>query len=649
VHQTLGAVFVALLQPPPFDAPRTDDLVRRAESIPATLEAARTNLAVAALQPFAALAIGALRDVRSRLSAVANGCCGNQVTFELAGKRHLRPPTIGVRCFGGRTGRIGHLPKSAATWTGNLPNRKVLTCSCLAGARESAPGYRHPVMVSLLIRDAWVLDLDRPFERADVLIEGSRIAQIGPGLNVQADRSLEATGKVLMPGMINAHTHSAQILERGHGDRLPLDAWMLSAATAYGGPPPDARTLYVTAAWSALVQLKSGCTGCLDHANVPFGGIDAGYDAIMQAYADTGLRAAVAMSMGDLDFFETLPRHLVSQLPVPTMDRTPPPTGDLLAAGKRFLERWKGKVGRLQPFVGPSAPQRCSDELLDGCFGLAETYDTGIHSHVLEARSQWFACQERFGTSPVAYLEKRGWLSQRLSCAHGVWLSRDDMDRLTGSGAAVVHNPVSNLRVASGIANLQELLARGTTVALGADGAASNDNQNMWEVVKLTSILHRVYGERSAWVSAETALRLCLQGGAAVLRQAIGAIRIGHEADLVILGGPDIFIRPKELMINSLVLGELGRSVETVIVAGEVVVENGRSTRVDEEQLWREANDTVQASLEQLPERRAFLAERLPYLEHLLAAVEQTPGGPPPVVMPGRPIGRDHVAGRLLS
>src|SRR5579859_4911232 len=134
-------------------------------------------------------------------------------------------------------------------------------------------------MASLLVRAAHVLDLDRPFEPADVLIEGSQIARIAPRLDVQADRTLDIAGKVLMPGMINGHTHSSQILERGFGDGLPLDAWIIAGAT--GGPPLDPRALYVLAAWSALVQLKSGCTACLDHAGMPFDAVDDGYDAIM--------------------------------------------------------------------------------------------------------------------------------------------------------------------------------------------------------------------------------------------------------------------------------------------------------------------------------------------------------------------------------
>src|SRR5262249_31089888 len=152
--------------------------------------------------------------------------------------------------------------------------------------------------------------------------------------------------------------------------------------------------------------------------------VDSGYDAIMQAYVDTGFRAAVAMSMGDMDFPQTLPLHLVPELPVPSMGRQAMPAADGLAAAHRFVQRWQGKVESVQAFLGPSAPQRCSDELLEGCFNLARDFDTRVHSQLLEARSQWFACQHRFGCSPVEALHRRGWLDSRFSGAHGVWLSR---------------------------------------------------------------------------------------------------------------------------------------------------------------------------------------------------------------------------------
>ena len=489
-------------------------------------------------------------------------------------------------------------------------------------------------MPSLLIKGGHVLDLALPFEARDVLIDGGRIARVEPDLNQPADRVIDASGKVVMPGLINAHTHSPQIVDRGYADNLTLDMWLIYAA--YGGPRPSERELYNLAAWSALVQLRSGCTACLDHPNVVPSYTDEGADAIMHAYVDTGFRAAVALALGDMDFFQTLPLQLMEGTPTPSLGREPPTAADQLAGGRRFLERWQGKSDRVRPFLGPSAPQRCSDELLAGCFEMSREFGTGIHSHVLEARSQWFACQERFGASPIEHFKRQGWLSPRMSCAHGVWLSPDDLRLLADSGAAVSHNPVSNLRLASGIAPLQRMLASGVTVALGADGAASNDNQNMWEVVKLAAILHRVYGKRRNWVSAEESLRLCLEGGAHVLQQQVGALAPGFEGDVVILGGPDTFLRPKDQMLANLVLSELGQSVETVVVAGEVVLENGRSTKLNQDHLRQEIAEYIDKCNHELSQREALWADKHAYLERMVAAVEAADGAPDGVVEPGR-------------
>jgi 5-methylthioadenosine/S-adenosylhomocysteine deaminase len=482
-------------------------------------------------------------------------------------------------------------------------------------------------MSSAIIKNGYVLDLDLPFEPADILVDGDQIVRVGRDLPEAGHSVIDASGKVVMPGLINCHTHSGQILDRGFADNCQLDVWLVYAGL--GSPPLSDRDLYVLTLWSVIAQLTTGCTACLDHVTtLPLDRFDSGQQAIMQAYVDSGFRAAVAPSMGDMEFFSTLPTHLLFGETPPAGSRPVSAAKALVAAMRRFLQEWSGKHARLQPFIGPGAPQRCTDELLAGCFGLSEEFDAGIHTHLLEARSQWFACQRRFGGSPVAFMDRQGWLSPRLSCAHGVWLSEADAEMLAANGACLSHNPVSNLRLASGILNLQMMLAKGAPVALGADGAASNDNQNMWEVLKLTALLHKTYGPRTSWITAEQALRLCWLGGARLLRQPIGAIRVGHQADLVVLGGPDLFIRPKEQMIASLVYGELGQSVETVMIAGEVLLRDGKLTRVDLARIRQEALDIVERSNRHLPQREAFFAERQGYVERLTAVADQLDGPP---------------------
>lgn len=486
-------------------------------------------------------------------------------------------------------------------------------------------------MTSLLIAGGDLLDLELPFEPADVLVEDGRIVRVGPGPRV-ADRIIEASGHVVMPGLIDAHTHGAQALDRGLGDGLTLDQWGVFAAL--GGVALGARESYALTAWNALTLLRSGCTAAMD-VTAPSAMFGDGFDAAMQAYVDTGLRAAVALALVDMDFYDTLPTSLLPGTALPRMPFTRPSAEVQLAAARRALVTWQGRHPTVQPCLGPSAPQRLTDDLLRGCFELSAEFDAGVHTHVLEARSHWFACRDRFGCSPVEHLYSRGWLGPRVSLAHGVWLDADDMARLAETGTPLAHNPVSNLRLASGIADLQRLLETGVTVGIGTDGAASNDGQNMWEALKLTAILHRVYGKRARWVTAADALRLCFEGGAAILRQPVGAIREGHAADLILLGGRDVFLRPKDQMIASLVLGETGASVRTAIVAGDVVLEDGRSTKVDEAALRTEVAAIVERTA-QAPARAQAFDESRAFLDGLLAAVDAADDGPRGIVVPGR-------------
>jgi 5-methylthioadenosine/S-adenosylhomocysteine deaminase len=480
-------------------------------------------------------------------------------------------------------------------------------------------------MSSVLIKNGHLLDLTLPFEVSDVLIENDRIAVIGTNIAAAADVVVDATGKVVMPGLINAHTHSGQILDRGYADNCPLDLWLLH--TMAGRRDLSEEEIYTLTAWSVLAQVRTGCTACLDHVNVGLDKFESSSAAVMQAYVDSGFRAAIAPSLVDLDFYAAMPVHVLDE-PPPTIGRTLVTTANLLDSAREFLTAWKGRSGRVQPYLGPGAPQRCSDSLLDGLFALSDEYDTGIHTHLLEARSQWFACQQRFGCSPVAFLRDHEWLSPRLSCAHGVWLNEAEAEMFAESGAAVSHNPVSNLRLGSGIFNLSMALSKGVPVALGADGAASNDNQNMWEVVKLAALLPSIYGHREQWVDACEALRLCWAGGAHVLRQEVGAIRPGYQADLVILGGPELFLRAKAQMIPSLVYGELGQSVETVMVAGEILLQDKRFLRVDEQRLHDQAAAIVAKAVAAMPEREALFQERRGYLDRVLAACDCLEGPP---------------------
>ncbi|MDE0665194.1 MAG: amidohydrolase [Acidimicrobiaceae bacterium] len=455
----------------------------------------------------------------------------------------------------------------------------------------------------LLVKGATILDADGPLRVADIRTEDGTITDVGPGLRAGSARVIDADRMVAMPGLINAHTHSAQNLDRGTTPNLPLDLWLMWAV--FGKPPITAEDRYTLAMAGALEMLESGCTAVLDHGWVAPWDFEDYSEAIMSAYSDAGMRAGLAPMIGDLDIFDTMSFSGAS-------GPRPEPLGDpfeaegLLESMARFFNRWQGAHSRLTPMVGPSAPQRCSHELMDGLASLARERDAGFHTHVLETRTQIGANLERYGRSSVSYLEDLGMLRPGSSLAHCVWMDSDEFATVQRCGATIVHNPVSNLRCGSGILPVADLLEGGVSVALGADGAASNDNQNMFEAMKFATLMQTLHGSHLRWPQAPEIWRMCLQGGAAALGQPLGSLQAGSKADIVLLDTERHVPVHAEGLATSLVLAEHGQSVHTVIVDGEPVVSEGRSTRVDESAMAERSRALQRRFHESLPERRAF-------------------------------------------
>jgi len=477
-------------------------------------------------------------------------------------------------------------------------------------------------MARLAVAGGYLVDPGLPLERLDVLIEEGRIRDIGPGMARFADRVIPAEGSFVMPGLVNAHTHSAHTLARGLVDALPLDQWMLYMS--YRSSPLTPRESYVAAAVTAVESLQTGTTTLLDHGpRVTLEGFDEHVEAVIQAYRDVGVRAAVAPLYSDIDYPQTLPLHLLPGGHV--LPKGPAPSAnELLATARRFLERWHGRQDGLTCLLGPTAPERCTEELLRGSAELARELGVGVHSHLLEARYQRVVL-EATGRPVIESLERLSVVGPGTSFAHGVWLTREDVVRLADAGAVLVHNPVSNLKLGSGVAPLREMLQAGLNVALGTDGAAANDSHSMFEVMKHAALIHRLSGPQHEWPTAEDALRLCLQGGARVLGLPLGSLRPGALADLVVLRPERLLRTTKTQLINELIFGDLGASVEMVVVGGEVVVQAGRVTTVDGDALYREAKILAQERADDLERRRPLVEDMVATLAGLDEAVRRTP------------------------
>lgn len=467
------------------------------------------------------------------------------------------------------------------------------------------PGTNAPTQAKhLLIQHCNLLTPDEPgqlLRDQDILITGQRITAVGPTGSLEynplrVEHVIEGTGRVAMPGLVNAHTHSLENLLKASSPSLPLELWLVPLfAEALEWSP---RFVYLSSLLGAIEMLKTGTTAVLDHLWTMAGVKTEYLDATMRAYRDAGIRAAVAPSIEDQDLVleagikrgMVFPSH-------PFTDRFTnwPTLDEQLATLEGFIDTWHNTAGgRIRCLTGPSGIHWCSERLLQSCLALAQRYQTGIHLHAVETELQAAVIHEQLGQGGIAYLNHMGLLKPGTSLAHAIWLEDGDLDLLARTGTTVVHNPVSNLRLGSGHFPLVEALEHGVTVALGSDGSASNDTQNMFGVLKLTGLMHNHPDlDYRRWPQATGILAAATQGGATALSMQadIGKIAVGQLADLVLLDMENSAFFPLHTPYLHLVYCEQGTSVDTVIVDGEVVIAQGAATTVDEQALRHEIRD----------------------------------------------------------
>ncbi len=340
-------------------------------------------------------------------------------------------------------------------------------------------------------------------------------------------------------------------------------------------------------------MLKTGCTGAYDlFMGLPAPGPDDA-EAIARAYDDVGMRAVIAPAVADLVFYNTVP-GLLDLLPKSlrqTVDSIrSAPTEGLLRLSEDILRRWPGTSGgRIRAALAPTIPTQCSEAFLQGCARLARDHGALLHTHLAESKVQAIASQKRWGKTAVAHLEELGLLNPRFVGAHGVWLTTEDIKRLGDAGAAIAHNPASNLRLGSGIAAVREMLEAGVTVGLGTDGAMSSDNLNLFEAMRVAALVGNVRfpHDSTRWLQAAEVWSLATRGSARLLGLGddLGVVAPGRLADLVLLRADSTFLRPLNDALGALVYAETGADVDTVLVGGRVVVRGGRVLTVDEERL----------------------------------------------------------------
>jgi 5-methylthioadenosine/S-adenosylhomocysteine deaminase len=428
--------------------------------------------------------------------------------------------------------------------------------------------------VTLLLRGGVVLA--GSFAPADVLLDGERIAAVAPRLEPpHGARVVDLAGDLVIPGLVNAHYHSPDNLNTALTPLAPLELWSLASVPLRERSPDELR---LAALFGAAQLLRGGVTSVIDMIRVEPATVDA-LDAVAGAYADAGMRAAIAAVVADLPLERTLP---LGPWEAPAPDR--PAAEARLAPIAELHRRWHGRDGRLAVQIAPSAPHRCSDELLEASFALARGLGTMVHTHALETRAQAEQARLRWGRPLLPHLAAAGMLGPSTALAHVVWPEASDVALLAERRAVVVHDPSSNLALGSGIAPVPAMLAAGVRLALGTDAATCNDGLSMFEAMKLAATLHRP-GEPDwrRWPSAEDGLRLATRGGAAALGReaALGTVAAGQLADLAVLRAADAAFVPPNDLVRQLVMRAGPGAVRHVFVGGRQVVADGELLTVD--------------------------------------------------------------------
>ncbi|HLB97577.1 MAG TPA: amidohydrolase family protein [Acetobacteraceae bacterium] len=413
---------------------------------------------------------------------------------------------------------------------------------------------------------------------ADLVLRDDCIeAIVAPGsFTGEAAERIDASGRLIIPGLINAHTHGHGGLGKGVGDRWSLELLLNAGTWINAGRNDEDR--YLSTLLSAVEMLRKGCTACYDlSAMLPAPSVEALHE-VARAYSDVGLRAVVSPMIADRSFYQAIP-GLLEAFPaelraVAETMRTA--SGEAILAPIREAARaWPYPRDRIRLGIAPTIPLHCSDEFMMACRDIAAEFGMPVQTHLAESPVQRAGAQLRYGTTLTAHLARLGLLGPGFSGAHAIWIDDTEIEVLAKHGGMLAHNPGSNLRLGNGIADMRRAIAGGVTVGVGTDGSSSADNQNMFEAMRLAAFVSRVFDRPpEEWIGAAEAIRLATEGSAAVLGmgELIGRIAPGYKADLVFLDLDHVNLVPLNSAVNQLVNTEDGAAVRDVMVGARFVL-----------------------------------------------------------------------------
>lgn len=398
----------------------------------------------------------------------------------------------------------------------------------------------------------------------NIVIDGNTIQSVGK----EKDRSgtlIDGTKKLVIPGLVNTHTHLAMTLLRGFGDDLPLQEWLETKVW------PTEKQLTGKAAYygsllGAMEMIKSGTTCFVDMYFF--------CREITKAVEEIGIRGY--LGSGIFDF------------PSPESEKP-------FETAVQFIKEYKTKSDLVVPVMAPHALYTCSEETFHKCLDVAKKYDLIFHTHVSETEKEVKAFEEQTGLRPVEFLYDNGFLSEKFLGAHCIWLTDKEIDMIAEKGVKVSHNPVSNMKIAAGVMRLLDMMNKGVTVSLATDGAASNNSLDMIEVMKVCALLHKVYTGDPVAVTASTVFDMATVKGAQSLGLNAGVIQKGYLADVVLVDLCEPNTVPYHDFVSNVVYAMHSGNVSTVICNGNIVMEERTFVNIDEDDILEKAEDIAHA------------------------------------------------------
>ncbi len=423
-------------------------------------------------------------------------------------------------------------------------------------------------MGSILITDAAMVTMDDQYPDCicgDLLVEGDTISAVAKRPHSldpeRADRIIEGSNLIVMPGLINTHGHAAMTLFRGYADDLPLMKWLREKIW-----PAEKLLTGDDIYWGTMLaiaeMLKSGTTTFTDMYFF--------MDRAAEAVAESKIRAMLSRGLASAGLAG----------------------GKMLREAEDFTNNWQGREnGRINTSLGPHAPYTCTVGFLKKVMDIASRTGRPLQIHLAETQEEVANCRRKHGCTPVQLMENIGLFGFRVIAAHCVNLSGTDISILAERGVGVAHNPGSNLKLGSGMAPLKELLAAGVKVGLGTDGAGSNNNLNMWEEISLAALLSKGVHRDPTLIPAGKALELATSGGAEVLGlPRLGKLKEGYKADLIGIKKNSPHLTPIYNPRDHLVYTAAAADVSLVLVDGRILVDKGELTELDEERIMFETS-----------------------------------------------------------